>query len=122
VDIDSACLCESARRTARRLTAIYDENLKSTGLNIGQFSILNRLRKAEPLSISQLAEALELEQSTMTRNIATLKKMRAIAVATDKNDARIKGVKLTQKGRELFALATPLWHKSQKHAKKLMMT
>ena len=120
MDFELVCFCDAAKRLARRLSALYDDNLKSCGLNAGQFAILSQIAMREPVSVSTLAKAVDLEQSTMTRNLASLKSIGAILMSSDKGDARVKTIRLSKKGKDLVAEGDPLWKKSQQQARKLM--
>src|ERR1700754_2465481 len=71
------CYCTSLRAATRRLSALYDEALEPVGVNVAQWGLLRKLGAADsqPLSIGELAEASELERSTVARNVRVLEKL-----------------------------------------------
>ncbi|MDH3474180.1 MAG: MarR family transcriptional regulator, partial [Rhodospirillales bacterium] len=62
------------RRTARRLTQAYDQALRPSGLRLTQFSVLANLTRSGGLSITDLAELLAMERTTLTRNLRPLER------------------------------------------------
>lgn len=117
--IKGSCLCESARRLSRNLTAIYQDKLAEGGLSPSQFILLRTIQLCQPILVSTLAEAVELDQSTTTRNLALLKDMNAINI--DKgDDGRTRVVRLSARGQRLVSKAIPLWEEAQQEAKQVV--
>ncbi len=58
------CYCIQLRRAASRVTEQYDAALAPVGLTVGQYSLLAHLERLEPVSVSVLAEEMELERTT----------------------------------------------------------
>lgn len=102
------CHCLAARRRARELTRLYEKKLRPHGLRATQFSILAALALKGPTPISELAELLGLERTTLTRSTAVL--MRNGWVETDRwEDARERLLRLTSPGRRKLEAAFPAW-------------
>jgi DNA-binding MarR family transcriptional regulator len=121
-DIDvweiSACTCLKVRRTARRLTGIYDGLLEPTGLTINQFGLLAYLHGAKEagkanLSIGQLAERVGMDPTTLNRSLKPLAASGLVADALDPSDRRVRAVAITPAGRRRLAAAVPPWRKAQ---------
>jgi DNA-binding MarR family transcriptional regulator len=55
-----------------------------------------------PLSINTLAEALHLDATTVTRQVATMANSSFVARGTDPHDRRVRAVALTAKGRRVM--------------------
>ncbi len=110
----SPCTCAMLRRTARRVTRLYDRALRPAGLRLTQFSVLANLARTGGLSITELAERLEMERTTLTRNLRPLVHAGWVIVATGK-DRRQRSVGLTQAGREVYDKARPLWQACERH-------
>lgn len=106
------CYCVILRRASRKMTAIYDDALEPVGINIAQFSLLRRIRRAEGISLTELARAAELDRSTIGRNTKLLAKMGLISTkpGEDQREARLV---LTAAGNDLLNTATPLWQRAQ---------
>ncbi len=106
------CIAFRTRRLARLATRVYENELKDTGLTVQQFSVLNILRSRGPNSAGDLAKILDLEKSTMSRNILLLRKKDLIAASPD--GAGRAPLTLTPKGRRVLAKALPKWQKAQR--------
>ena len=106
------CICVNLRRAARALTTIYDDALAASGVKITQFSLLRAVERNEPAAISALSEDLDLDRTTLARNLAPLRRDRLVELATG-SDRRVTEVRLTKKGRAAIAKALPLWQKAQ---------
>ena len=63
------CYCIQLRRAASRVTEQYDAALAPVGLTVGQYSLLAHLERLEPVSVSVLAEEMELERTTLVRTL-----------------------------------------------------
>lgn len=113
------CYCVILRRAARRTTAIYDEALEPVGINIAQFSLLRRIRRADGISLTELAKQADLDRSTIGRNTKLLAKMGLIDTrpGEDQREARLV---LTSEGKDLLDKATPLWQRAQDDIERLL--
>jgi DNA-binding MarR family transcriptional regulator len=81
-------------------------------LKITQFSVLRELALQSPLSISELAHRLDLDRTTMGRNLRVLAQDDFVSFAPGQ-DRREHTVQMTDKGSQAFAAACPLWEKAQ---------
>jgi DNA-binding MarR family transcriptional regulator len=106
------CICVNLRRAARAMTALYDDALAAAGIKITQFSLLRSVERNEPASVSVLSEDLDLDRTTLTRNLDPLQRDGMITVAAG-IDRRVTEVRLTAKGRKAIARALPLWEEAQ---------
>ena len=66
-----------------------------------------------PTPIGELAEALGMERTTLTRNLALLEAERWVDIRPDEDDARSRIVAIVAKGRAMVATALPAWCKAQ---------
>jgi len=102
------CLCANVRKTDRALSRNYDQALRSTGLTASQFAVLSFLSAVGPTRISDLARAMGMDQTTMTRNIGLLQEGGWVGRSTAK-DRRTRVVSMTDHGRKTHSEATVLW-------------
>jgi DNA-binding MarR family transcriptional regulator len=65
----AACNCLALRQAARHVTQFYDQFLVPSGLRSTQYSILARLQRKGPMTISALAAELVMDRTTLGRNI-----------------------------------------------------
>ena len=102
------CVCFNLRKASRAVTALYEEAMRSTGLRATQLSMLGAASAFGPVTITQLAEGLVIDRTTLTRNVTLLQKKGLLAVepGADKRERRIA---ITAHGRRLMSSAYPLW-------------
>lgn len=109
------CLCLASRRAARALTRAYDRRLRAEGIRSTQLSLLVMLALRGPTRMGLLADALALERTTLTRNLAVLEKRNWVRVRPGK-DARARIAELTAAGRRQAEIAVPAWREAQAEA------
>ena len=106
------CYAARARMIARRLTGLYDEALAPLGINVVQYSHLRTVSRLQPVSLTTLAGALELDRSTVGRNAKQLATMGLLASATGE-DQRENTLTLSAEGERVLAQAIPRWQALQ---------
>jgi DNA-binding MarR family transcriptional regulator len=104
---------------SRALTAIYDRHLAPAGLNAAQMAVLWCVAAREPVSMGEVAHALVMEKSTVTRNVAMLAEMGLLQTASGA-DVRQKLVSTTAPGRKAYAAALPRWEAAQRAVAKAL--
>lgn len=109
---DEPCLCTTLRQAAHAATEIYDRALEPTGLKITMYRVLKRLAEAERPTITELARIVELDRSSLGRNLRVLQRMKLVKFS-DSDDERAKVVSLTPLGTTTLEGARPLWRKAQ---------
>ena len=67
--IGPACIAYRARLLSRVISAIYDEALAPLGLKGSQLNVLSALARRGPCAQTELCSLLEMEKSTLSRNI-----------------------------------------------------
>jgi DNA-binding MarR family transcriptional regulator len=100
------------RRAARRVTQIYDEALAPTGLRITQYSLLANLDRRGPIAMTDLAAALGMDRTTLTRNIRPLERDGLLTLRAA-GHGRTKLVTLSARGRRRLREAFPYWEQAQ---------
>ena len=106
------CACATVRRTDRVLTQFYDEILAPSGLYITQFTLLATLSQAAPVTINRLAEIMDMDRTTLSRNLEVLVKQHMVRIE-EGEDRRMRQVHLTQEGEQALRRALPLWQEAQ---------
>ena len=97
---------------ARAVTQTYDAMLQPSGLRATQFTLLAALATIGDAPLTQLADRLVMDRTTLTRNLKPLVGEGLVAIAADA-DRRIRRVHLTNAGRQAFETALPLWQRAQ---------
>ncbi len=111
-EIASRCLAGPTLRTARVIGRSYDRALAASGITITQFTLMVTIAKYRPTSIAQLGEWLDIEASTLSRNLAKLRK--AGYVARPSKEGRAQELVLTQKGISTLREVYPSWLETQR--------
>ncbi len=111
----SACLAFSVRKAARVVTQLYDEAFAPLGLKSTQFSLLNAINASGQISINDLAAALVMDRTTLTRNLKPLRSSGLVGIVPG-DDKRVRVVSLTAAGKKLLRQALPLWRQIQQQA------
>jgi DNA-binding MarR family transcriptional regulator len=106
------CVCLAVRTAARRITRGYDAALVGTGLRVTQFSLLVMAHHLGAPSMKSLAEMLNSDPTTITRNVQGLAKRRLLTLSPGR-DLRERKVTLTEKGKTMLLRALPSWRAAQ---------
>lgn len=108
------CVCAQIRRVDRAITQFYDEALAPSGLRITQFTLLATLSEAGPTNVNRLAELLDMDRTTLTRNLEPLTRQGYVR-SEEGEDRRVRLVLLTTEGAAALARALPCWRVAQAH-------
>jgi DNA-binding MarR family transcriptional regulator len=106
------CVVYSLRKATRAVSQLYDRMLRPSGLRVTQFSLLVELAIASSTTISELADKMVMDRTTLTRNLKPLEK-RGLAVIVPGQDRRTRVASLTRQGAEVLMQALPLWIEAQ---------
>jgi len=106
------CVCGNLRMAARLVTQRYDDALRPSGLRFMQFTLLARLRAADGLTMTELAQLAALDRTTLTRNLKPLIERGFVRIVSGK-DRRERLVTITDDGRRALREALPRWEQAQ---------
>jgi DNA-binding MarR family transcriptional regulator len=112
------CVCSNLRRATRTVTKLYDELLKPTGLKITQFNLLASLLSLGSATLSELAEEIVVDRTTLTRNLEVLES-RGLVLTEEGDDRRERLLRLSAKGISAVVAAYPIWQSAQGRAMEL---
>ena len=115
--IIESCACHKVRMAARAVTRAYDDALRPVGLRATQLSVLVAVAIDGSMSITELANFLGMDRSTLTRNLGPLAKEGLVAVGAE-GWRRSRELVITKKGRERLETAVPLWEQAQEALKR----
>ena len=108
----TTCYCTTLRTASRRITALYDEALAPIGVNIAQFRMLRVIGRLAPVSVSVLGDELELDRSTVGRNVRVLDRMGLVETAAG-GDRRELMLSLSPRAETVLEAGLPLWEATQ---------
>jgi DNA-binding MarR family transcriptional regulator len=105
------CACLAIRQAARMVTQFYGAELHGR-LEIPQFGLLSVLDRRPGCNQSALARELNLDKTTLSRNLKLMEKNGWIEHA-ESDDRREHGFHLTAEGKKLLRTARPGWKRAQ---------
>ena len=109
LEVRDRCLCFRSQRFARLLARHFDDAFRPFGLGHGQFSLMMALNRPDPPRLSDLAEFLAMDRTTLTAAAKVLDRRGLIEAYPDPVDGRVKRLRLTPEGRNLLKQAVPVW-------------
>ena len=112
-DLLAQCACFDLRKATRAVSRLYDDRLRSCGLNITQYSMLRTIEYGQQISVSTLSRYMVMDQTSISRALAPLERDRLIRSRAG-TDKRTRIVSLTKKGTKFIAKAKPHWDEAQK--------
>lgn len=112
------CICFLLRSAARRASALYSQRIGRIGLGLPQHSLVGMAaafekRNGRPATITELARALDLDRTTLTRNIRPLVASGLLTVESSASGGRAKAVRATREGRAAYRAGVTLWREAQ---------
>ena len=111
------CVCATLRRAARAVSRLYEDEMRSaTSLTGPQFTLLQTLSQAGPLTQGQLGRLLAIDSTTLSRTLRPLEAARLVRVEPGR-DRRERHLQLTASGKSQIERATPAWELAQRRLK-----
>lgn len=119
-EMAGACLMGRARMLNRVLTGIYDDALRPFGVRASQFNLLLVTASLSPARRTDIGRLIQLDTSTLTRNLQVMLINGWIEEVADDEDGRGKLVSVTAQGVSLLESMRPAWQNAQAKAMKLL--
>lgn len=110
--VPHGCSSQKLRQLSRRVSQHFDHIVAASGLKTTQYSLLSNIVRLEPVQPGDLAAQLEMDASTLTRNLQPLVAQGWVVIGPG-NDGRSRFVTATPAGREKRAAAQREWKKAQ---------
>ncbi len=105
------CASINLRNAARAVTRHYDRSLSAVGITAVQLPLLAAISYGANTSIAALAEALDLERSTISRDLEGLVR-RGLVKRETSGDKRVTALQLTPKGHAALSKAFEAWNRA----------
>jgi DNA-binding MarR family transcriptional regulator len=106
------CTNLKLRQLSRIVTRHYDHFFADVGLKITQYSLLSHVVKLGPIRPVDLAKRMQMDASTLTRNLQPLAAMGLLTIGAGA-DARSRLVTATETGVSKQAQAQQAWKAAQ---------
>lgn len=111
-EINRQCCCFNMRKVTRAVTQYFDRFLEPAGIRATQFTLLVELFSTKGKTLTEIAETLVMDRTTLTRNLKPLEKL-GLITTVQTLDKRSKAYVLTEKGEQVVEKSIPLWQKAQ---------
>jgi DNA-binding MarR family transcriptional regulator len=98
VAVTEECAFTMLRRLARCVSHHFDAELAKAGLKTTQLALLSEIRRLQPVEPGELARALGVDPSTLSRNLKPLLAAGWVKLGAGK-DARSRSIQITESGR-----------------------
>jgi DNA-binding MarR family transcriptional regulator len=106
------CSSQKLRQLSRRVSQHFDHIVAPSGLKTTQYSLLSNIVRLGPVRPGELADRLEMDASTLTRNLQPLVTQGWVVVGPG-DDGRSRFVSATPAGRDKRTAAQREWKKAQ---------
>lgn len=106
------CSSLKLRQLSRRVSQHYDRIVGEAGLKTTQYSLLSHIVKLGPIRPGELADEMEMDASTLTRNLQPLVSQGWVVVGAG-DDGRTRRVEATEAGRIKRSEAQREWKRAQ---------
>lgn len=113
------CLAIRIRLIDRIISNLFDRELEKHGVTVAQVAIMGYLLSIQGGSPSEISKGLQIEKSTVSRNLARLKE-KGWVFWSESRGVRSKKVKVTRAGMLIFKRMVPGWEVALKKTKKLL--
>jgi len=113
------CLIVRLRMLNRVVTNIYDDALRPLGMKASQLNVLVATALRGPVRPADICERLQLDPSTLSRNVERMKAKGWLEVVPDE-DGRAQPIQLTAAGRRLLEQAQPAWEQAQQTVRNML--
>src|SRR3954467_13500323 len=113
--ISRTCIAVRLRLLNRVVTNFYDDALRPLGLKVSQLNILIVTAKLGLARPAQVCEIVQLDVSTLSRNVKPLQAHGWLAVVPEE-DARAQPFRLTAQGKRLIEKAIHDWEEAPRQA------
>ncbi|MGP8233205.1 MAG: MarR family winged helix-turn-helix transcriptional regulator [Methylovirgula sp.] len=107
--VRDSCLCLGVQRVARALARRFDEALRPLDITNRQFSLMMSLNRPHPPGMSDVADLLAMDRTTLTAALKPLERRGLVSVTRDPADKRSRRLALTDAGHALLLRAVPIW-------------
>ncbi len=117
--IASECLAVRIRLLNRTVTNIFDEALRPLEVRVSQLNVLVVVAKLGPVSPGDVARRLNMEKSTLSRNVERMR-VRDWLRVLEGESGRKQILEIAPAGRRLIEKAMPFWEKAQARTESML--
>jgi DNA-binding MarR family transcriptional regulator len=108
----SRCVALRVRRLSRLVTGIYERALREHGITVAQFTLLGAMVLEGSLSPARLGRMLDLEKSTLSRNLQVLVSAGLVRIEGPSAGGG-QTIRVTGRGKRALVNGRPAWCEAQ---------
>ncbi|SFH57978.1 MarR family winged helix-turn-helix transcriptional regulator [Planctomicrobium piriforme] len=117
--IRQTCMAARLRILNRVVTRYYEEELREFGVRITQINLLVVIAGSESMSPTRLSKILQLEKSTVTRDVAHLLRNGWVTQSMGENE-RARVLRITPVGMDVIESVQEGWNRAQARTEQLL--
>ncbi|WP_160004714.1 MarR family winged helix-turn-helix transcriptional regulator [Rhizobium sp. 18055] len=107
------CSSSALKRASRQLSQLYKDVLAPSGLTITQYALLTQIKLGGATPLKLLAKTMVMDLSALGHTLKPLQRDGLVELISDDRDRRVKRVRLSDKGEQLWHEAHSLWLDAQ---------
>lgn len=107
------CALFDIQRLSRALAVMYNLHVRETGLTMAQFTLLRNIAAMAPVSMTQIAAAMLMDRTSVTRLIDPLIKSGLLTTESGE-DRRVRNVIVTEQGLAAVRRTELAWKEAQR--------
>ncbi|WP_417689842.1 MarR family winged helix-turn-helix transcriptional regulator [Roseibium sp.] len=108
----SVCMLFNVRKAARAISRRYDRYVTHFGLKAAQFSVMVLVREHDGKTVSEMAETVCMERTTLLRNLSGLER-KGLVTTRKAESGKARLYELTPSGSSMLDEALPFWRQAQ---------
>jgi DNA-binding MarR family transcriptional regulator len=113
------CYCATLRQATRVISQRYEIAMRGTQLTNTQFTLLMVLGEMPRPRVNDLAEALAMDQTTLSRTLKVMEREGLISSVAGEDKRESRWI-ITALGRSRFRRAFPRWQEAQRSVEKAL--
>lgn len=113
------CALFDIHRLSRVLTGMYNQHMRETGMTMAQFALLRNIAAMAPAGITQIATAMLMDRTSLTRLIEPLI-AKGLLDTQPGEDRRVRNVIITQEGLNAVHGSESAWQHAQRELLELV--
>jgi len=86
--------------------------MEGSGVSLAHFTLMSQIAAAEDDTVGGLSERMDLDQSTLSRNLRALEQAGLVEIAVVESDLRRRAVWLTEEGARRLEAAALFWREA----------
>lgn len=109
----NTCNCFAIRQAARFVSQLYERHYAKAGITAAQFSLLAYIAEAEKAGMTEIAEAMVMDRTTLVRALKPLERDGFVVSVPEGKGSRKLLLMLSDAGRRKLAEGAECWHAAQ---------